>query len=572
MTLTSILLFTAFAVLFRLLARPQWKGWLLYAASILAVYWLQPASPVRYLDFWLPTLTLALAVLGWALTRPSPLAAGVARPVLEPGLPSPVLEPGLPRQGVLAPQPAAPTTLRASLPAAAGLVGLVLLVGLTRFLDVTGLIIPSRPPAFEQVLAALLVVTGLALGLGALAARTAAGKKSAAGLLWGAVAVLVLLLVTLKTPPLAAAVSVALRGLMDQSTALAAAGDLRWLGFSYVAFRLIHTLRDRQNGRLPAVSLQEYLVYVIFFPAFTAGPIDRLERFIKDLRASTIPSQPAQPAGDSPAAHLGLVAELVNPQVWPDWAAAGQRLALGLLKKFVVADSLALVALNPANAAQSQSAGWTWVLLIAYSLQIFFDFSGYTDIAIGLGRLLGISLPENFNAPYLKSNLTLFWNSWHMTLTNWFRAYYFNPVTRWLRTIKLSPLFSRPWAGPPRRHAGPYGRNSENGGEAPAGLAPGLIIFVTQLSTFVLIGLWHGVTWNFVLWGVWHGAGLFGQNRWSEAMRPRYAALNSRPRLHQAVTLLSTCLTFLYVSLGWVFFALPDPALSFSVLGRLFGF
>ena len=97
------------------------------------------------------------------------------------------------------------------------------------------------------------------------------------------------------------------------------------------------------------------------------------------------------------------------------------------------------------------------------------------------------------------------------------------------------------------------------GGDAPAGLAPGLIIFVTQLSTFVLIGLWHGVTWNFVLWGVWHGVGLFAQNRWSEAMRPRYAALDSRPRLHQAVTLLSTCLTFLYVSLGWVFFALPDP-------------
>src|SRR5450830_1429670 len=135
MTLTSILLFTAFAVLFRLLARPQWKGWLLYAASILAVYWLQPASPVRYLDFWLPTLTLALAVMGWALTRP----------VLVPGLPRPMLEPGLPRQGTLAPPPAAPTTLRASLPAAAVLAALVLMVGLTRFLDVTGLIIPSRP-------------------------------------------------------------------------------------------------------------------------------------------------------------------------------------------------------------------------------------------------------------------------------------------------------------------------------------------------------------------------------------------------------------------------------------------
>ena len=186
---------------------------------------------------------------------------------------------------------------------------------------------------------------------------------------------------------------------MDQSTALAAAGDLRWLGFSYVAFRLIHTLRDRQNGRLPVVSLQEYLVYVIFFPAFTAGPIDRLDRFIKDLRASLAPGKSALLAGDTPDVNSRWVSGLVVPQNWPVWAAAGQRLALGLLKKFVVADGLALVALNSTNAAQSHSAGWTWVLLIAYSLQIFFDFSGYTDIAIGLGRLLGISLPENFNAP-----------------------------------------------------------------------------------------------------------------------------------------------------------------------------
>ena len=72
-------------------------------------------------------------------------------------------------------------------------------------------------------------------------------------------------------------------------------------------------------------------------------------------------------------------------------------------------------------------------MLYAYALMIYFDFSGYTDIAIGLGRLLGVRLPENFNAPYLKTNLTLFWNNWHMTLTQWFRAYFFNPVTRWLR-------------------------------------------------------------------------------------------------------------------------------------------
>jgi D-alanyl-lipoteichoic acid acyltransferase DltB (MBOAT superfamily) len=108
--------------------------------------------------------------------------------------------------------------------------------------------------------------------------------------------------------------------------------------------------------------------------------------------------------------------------------------------------------------------------LYAYAFRSF-RFQRLYDIAIGLGRLLGIKLPENFNSPYLKPNLTQFWNNWHMTLTQWFRAYFFNPVTRALRSgNKPLPI---PW-----------------------------IIFITQLATMVLIGL-YGVTWNFV-WG-WHG-------------------------------------------------------------------
>ena len=198
------------------------------------------------------------------------------------------------------------------------------------------------------------------------------------------------------------------------------------------------------------------------------------------------------------------------------------------------------MALNAQNAAQISQAGPAWILLYAYALQIYFDFSGYTDLAIGVGRILGVNLPENFNNPYLKPNLTIFWNNWHMTLTNWFRAYFFNPVTRALRS-----------------------------GERP--MNPILGLFLTQMATFVLIGLWHGMTWNFVLWGAWHGIGLFLQNRWSEAMRPRYEALETRPRLRAAVTLLSTLLTFHYVALGWVWFALPDLSLSLRVLGVLIG-
>ena len=472
MTLRDILIFFIAGLMIRGLSR--WGGaraWLLYLASILAVFWLQPLSPVRNLDFWFPLATLALAALGWFATAP-----------------------------------AEQRSWKTNAPAFAVLAGVVLLVGLTRFLSNDGILTASRPPIFEQVLAAVVVSALLAFGLGRV--------KLSGGALWVGIGLLIALLVALKLPPLAQAVSAGLRTLMEQNTARAAAADLRWLGFSYLAFRLIHTLRDRQSGRLAAASFQEYLTFALFFPALTAGPIDRLDRFVKDLR---------KPVGWD-AGELGL---------------AGQRLALGLLKKFVVADGLALFALNATNATQLSSAGWAWLLLYAYALQIYFDFSGYTDLAIGLGRLVGVTLPENFNAPYLKPNLTQFWSNWHMTLTQWFRAYYFNPLTRALRSRKT--------------------------------LSPFVVLLITQVSTFILIGLWHGVTWNFVLWGAWHGLGQVVQNRFTDWIKPRYAALEGRPRLHQAVTVLTTLVTFHYVALGWVFFALPDPALSLSVFGRLFG-
>ena len=209
-----------------------------------------------------------------------------------------------------------------------------------------------------------------------------------------------------------------------------------------------------------------------------------------------------------------------------------------MLKKFVLADSLALVALNAANAAQTASPLWMWLLVYAYAWRLYLDFSGYSDIAIGLGRFFGIKLPENFDRPYLKPNLTLFWNSWHITLAQWFRAYVFNPLTRALR--------ARP-------------------------LPPAAIILTTQLVTMVLIGLWHGVTWNFVIWGAWHGVGLFIHNRWADFIKPRGAFLAARPRLQQAGRVAGVVLTFHFVALGWVWFALPDTGLALSVFRRLFG-
>lgn len=471
MTLADTLLLIGVAGFLSLIAQPDRRLYFLLGLSVLAVFAFQPALPVRGLDFWLPLATVAVTVTGWVLTAPRALRTWKS-------------------------------TWRTSL-----ILGLIVLaLALTRYLNLPSLFTASLPPPIEFV---VLGLGGISLLVFLLARFTDSGK---ALLVFASLAIISLFLI-LKTPMLATWVAAALRSWNGQSTLTATAQDLRWLGFSYIAFRLLHTLRDRQTGRLPPVGLAEYVVYMLFFPALTAGPIDRIERFLTDLR---------QP--------LALTPE--------DWTEAGRRVVVGLVKKFVLADSLALIALNGVNAWQVHTAAWTWVLLYAFTFQIYFDFSGYTDIAIGLGRLLGIHLPENFSAPYLKPNLTQFWNNWHMTLTQWFRSYFFNPLTRALRSAKKQ-------------------------------LPTPLIILVAQLSTMVLIGLWHGVSANFVLWGLWHGTGLFIHNRWSEFTRPRSGHL-PRPWA-KVLGAGSTLLTFQYVALGWVFFALPDPATSWHVFLKLFG-
>jgi D-alanyl-lipoteichoic acid acyltransferase DltB (MBOAT superfamily) len=347
-----------------------------------------------------------------------------------------------------------------------------------------------------------------ALSVFAIALRSRAGLIAAASLL------LLAMFVILKSEPLASSASAFLRSRAGQSIELASPLDVRWLGFSYLAFRLLHTLRERLAGRLPSLALREFVTYIVFFPALTAGPIDRAERFAQDLRT------PAAPA-------------LVE---------AGGRIVFGIFKKFVLADSLALIALGPGVARQiaSSSPFWLWILLYAYAFRLYLDFGGYTDVAIGLGQLFGVRLPENFSRPYLRPNLTAFWNSWHMTLAGWFRGYVFNPLTRALRS-------------------------------APRPLPAGLIILIGQMTTMVLIGLWHGITWNFAIWGAWHGLGLFIHNRWTDLLRRRGVRLPPDGPLPRVAGVAGALLTFHYVTLGWAWFALPSLSLSSGVLLGLIG-
>jgi D-alanyl-lipoteichoic acid acyltransferase DltB (MBOAT superfamily) len=181
-----------------------------------------------------------------------------------------------------------------------------------------------------------------------------------------------------------------------------------------------------------------------------------------------------------------------------------------------------------------------WVIVYAYAFQIYFDFSGYTDIALGIAQLLGIKLPENFASPYLKPNLTQFWNNWHMTLTQWFRAYFFNPITRWLRS------WQKPMSIP-------------------------MMILLTQVATMLLIGFWHGVTWNFTLWGLWHGLGLFIHNRWNDATKAKAATWATTPAKQAILNISGILFTFHFVAIGWIFFALSSPVASWQVIQKLFG-
>ncbi len=469
MTILQIAILTIVAIIIGQLHKGRLLA--LLAVSTFVVFWLQPAEPYPTLVYWLPLATLTIVVFSWALTSTSESRGW-----------------------------------KQNWTAVAVMVGVALLMDLNHYFKLTQ-VFTADTPNLRYILIVIIAVVTITFSL---------VRWRRANHFWQFVAFIgiILIFIFLKSPAL-------LQKAMNFVAAIRAgnAGDssipFAWLGFSYLAFRLLHTIRDRQTGRLPSVTLAEYVNYVLFFPSFTEGPIDRLERFIKELRAP-----------------LPLASE--------DWLDAGTRLFIGLFKKFVVADLLAVISISDVLVARVNSAGWLWLFLYAYTFRIYFDFSGYTDIAIGIGRLMGIRLPENFLSPYLKPNLTQFWNSWHITLTQWFRAYFFNPLTRALRSSKISiPVW--------------------------------IIILVTQISTMVLIGLWHGIAAGFVAWGLWHGLGLFVQNRWSDFVRPRLPAWTQTRGGQTALNLGGVFLTFNFVALGWLFFTLSTPAIAWRALLKLFG-
>ena len=469
MTLVHILVFTTISLVIAWVPSKIWRGWMLF---VLAVYILQPEVPLRQFGFWYPTLAIALSFLIWIS-----VSTGMRK------------------------------FQRVDFLALALAILMILALDMTRWLPARLTFLPGGQPNPSSLAIGLLMLSVLGWMLWKLSGRGSIVP-------WVMFAMVVAVFIVQKWIPAGLSVSRLLRSFTGQSSDLASMKDLSWLGYSYIAFRLLHTLRDGMTGRLPIVDFQAFLTYVLFFPMLVAGPIDRIERFNQEFEE--------RPRITATRIYRGLT-----------------RILLGVFKKFVLADSLALIALNDINAPLVNGAGWMWILLYAYSFRLYFDFSGYTDVAIGMGVLMGFRLPENFDQPYLKTDLAAFWNSWHITLAQWFRAYVFNPLTR---SLRRGALQHKIW----------------------------LIILAGQLITMTLIGLWHGVAINFTLWGLWHAAGLFIHNRWVEFRRVRQ--LNLQPGyLARVEPFMGGLITFHFVSLGWVWFALSDPALSLHVFRSLFG-
>lgn len=245
------------------------------------------------------------------------------------------------------------------------------------------------------------------------------------------------------------------------------------LGISFITFQKIAFLIDVHGRRVDSVSFQEFVLFVLFFPQLIAGPIVHFREMMPQFRRL-------------PCARNDS-----------DLAVGVTLFFIGLFKKVVLADGIApsvSLIFEHASSGSTLSFFSAWMGAIGFTLQIYFDFSGYTDMAMGAARLFGIRLPPNFDSPLRATNIIDFWSRWHITLTRFLTAYVYNP---------LSILLAR------RRH------RSERSRTVSARISTFLqVLAVPTLFTMLLSGLWHGAGYLFVLWGLTHGLFLILNHAW----------------------------------------------------------
>lgn len=272
--------------------------------------------------------------------------------------------------------------------------------------------------------------------------------------------------------------------------------DLGWapLGLSFFTFQQIWCIKEVCTGAFRPESTGSFLLYDFFFPSVTSGPILKPENFFPQLTEG----------------------RFLHP-TWEDAAAGVYAIAVGTIKKVLLADPFGVVVNNGWAQLGDLSAPAAWLVILGYTLQLYFDFSGYCDIAAGLARLLGLRLPVNFDSPYRSLSVGEFWKRWHITLTSFLRECVYFPL----------------------------------GGSRKGTVCTYRNIF----AIYLISGFWHGAGWTFIVWGLLHGLGQVIERIWGPGR-------DKLPRW------LRWGVTFLFVNVAWVFFRAPDFSGALELLGR----
>jgi alginate O-acetyltransferase complex protein AlgI len=269
------------------------------------------------------------------------------------------------------------------------------------------------------------------------------------------------------------------------------------IGISFFTFKKISYIIDRVRGTAAAPrSFADYLLYVSFFPQIMAGPIVKYHEMFDQIQRR--------------AANIDLVYQGLF------------RFSVGLGKKVLIADVLGAIAnrifdFNPL----SLPSGYAWLGAVCYTFQIYFDFSGYSDMAIGLGNMLGFTCEENFNVPYISRNITEFWRRWHISLSAWMREYLYIPL----------------------------------GGNRVTKVR----VYLNLWIVFLVSGLWHGANWTFLVWGAYHGLFITLDKLFWQRVESR---LNKT---------ISITLAFIIITIGWVLFRSPDISFAIQYILRMLG-
>ena len=270
------------------------------------------------------------------------------------------------------------------------------------------------------------------------------------------------------------------------------------IGISFYTFQMVAYLADVLRGEIePSQSWLEFWIFIAFFAQLIAGPIMRGRQLLHQVRSV------GQVRWDPQRQELGLML-----------------LLSGLAKKMIIADTLAPIVGRLYADAATLSGGQAWLAAWLFGFQIYYDFSAYSDIALGIGRLVGIRVARNFATPYVSANPREFWRRWHITLSSWIRDYIYIPL-----------------------------------GGSRHGFARSLVAI---LAAMALSGLWHGANWTFAMWGVYHGLLVVGHRVWNRFV-PAVPKLDWLARL----------LMFQLVTLGWVLFRVTDLETATALLTRM---